>query len=37
MIFRLELVMLAQPPDLAPDALPAAVAKLIGGCWPGMA
>lgn len=31
-----ELVALALPADLAPEALPAAVKRLVADCWPGM-
>lgn len=31
-----ELVALALPADLAPEALPAAVKRLVAECWPGM-
>ena len=31
-----ELVALALPADLAPEALPAAVRRLVADCWPGM-
>lgn len=31
-----ELVALALPADVAPEALPAAVKRLVADCWPGM-
>jgi len=31
-----ELVALALPADLAPDALPDPVKRLVADCWPGM-
>ncbi|RQS66623.1 hypothetical protein DID96_23295 [Burkholderia sp. Bp8963] len=31
-----ELIAISLPPDMAPEALPAAVKSMVADCWPGM-